>query len=282
MTVILLIIILGVLVFVHELGHFLMAKWTNTRVDEFAIGFKPTLFSKKHGETTYMVNLIPFGGYVKIPGEDPTDESQKADPRSMHNKSRLQRAAILFGGILFNVIFAWILIVGIFTAGIPVGPETAAKYPSYVKVEEDLSGGKTILELPIHLAVAEGTKLTGTLTYDVINSFSGLIGGIFNGQSSVSELTGPVGLSEVVGEARSFGSVHVILLVAFISINLAILNLFPFPALDGGRLIVLLIESISRKDVPANIIHWVNGVGFLLLVALMIAVTISDISRLIG
>lgn len=279
MTVILVIIILGVLVFVHELGHFLMAKWTNTRVDEFAIGFKPTLFSKKYGETTYMVNLIPFGGYVKIPGEDPSDESQKTDPRSMYNKSRLQKAVILFGGIVFNILFAWILIVGIFTAGIPVGQETAHKYPEHtVEIEEGLYA----LSAPITIAIKEGTKLTGTLLHDIVSSFSGLVEGIFTGDSSVNELTGPVGLGEVVGQARSFGILHVIFLTAFISLNLAILNLFPFPALDGGRILVLIIEFITRKDVPIKIISWINAVGFLLLIALMVAVTISDISRLIG
>jgi regulator of sigma E protease len=279
MTVILVIIILGVLVFVHELGHFLMAKWTNTRVDEFAIGFKPTLFSKKYGETTYMVNVIPFGGYVKIPGEDPVDIKEQADPRSMHNKSRWQKAVILFGGILFNVIFAWILIVGIFTAGIPVGSDTAEKYQDHIV---EVADGAYALHAPLHVAIKEGTKLTGVLTYDVMSSFGSLVGGIFTGNSSVDELTGPVGLGEVVGQARSFGMVHVIFLTAFISLNLAVLNLFPFPALDGGRLLVLLIESVTRKNVPSNIIRWVNGIGFLLLIVLMIVVTISDISRLIG
>ena len=279
MTVILVIIILGVLVFVHEFGHFLMAKWTNTRVDEFAIGFKPTLFSKKYGETTYMVNLVPFGGYVKIPGEDPADIKEQSDPRSMHNKSRWQKAVILFGGILFNIIFAWILIIGIFTAGIPVGPNTAEKYQDHIV---EVADGEYELHAPLHVAITEGTKLTGVLTYDVIHSFTGLIGGIFTGNSSVDELAGPVGLGKVVGEARSFGMMHVIFLTAFISLNLAILNLFPFPALDGGRLLVLLVESITRKNVPANILHWINGIGFLLLIALMIVVTISDISRLIG
>lgn len=279
MTVILVIIILGVLVFVHELGHFLMAKWTNTRVDEFAIGFKPTLFSKKYGETTYMVNVIPFGGYVKIPGEDPVDIKEQADPRSIHNKSRWQKAVILFGGILFNIIFAWILIVGIFTAGIPVGPDTAEKYQDHIVKVAD---GAYALHAPLHVAIKEGTKLTGVLTYDVMSSFGSLVGGIFTGNSSVDELTGPVGLGEVVGQARSFGMVHVIFLTAFISLNLAVLNLFPFPVLDGGRLLVLLIESVTRKNVPSNIIRWVNGIGFLLLVVLMIVVTISDISRLIG
>jgi len=255
-----------------------MAKWTNTRVDEFAIGFKPTLFSKKYGETTYMVNLIPFGGYVKIPGEDSTDVEEISDPRSMYNKSKLQKAVILFGGIVFNIIFAWILIVGIFSGGIPTGPETAEKYPNHVSIEE----GSTILQLPIHLSIVEGTTLTGVLMYETIASFTNLIGGAFTGKSSIDELTGPVGLGKVVGQARSFGFMHVIFLTAFISINLAILNLFPFPALDGGRLFVLLVESITGKNVPVKIIQWVNGVGFLLLILLMIFVTIGDISRLIG
>jgi len=279
MTIILVIIILGILVLVHELGHFLMAKWMNTRVDEFAIGFKPTLFSKKYGETTYMVNLIPFGGYVKIPGEDPTDVQEMSDPRSMHNKSRLQKALILFGGILFNMIFAWILIVGIFATGIPVGPETAEKYPNHVTSEVE---SEYVLRAPVHIAVKEATILTARITKDITVSFGQLVGSVFTGDASVDELTGPIGLGSVVNEARSFGFMHVIFLMAFISINLAILNVFPFPALDGGRLLVLLIESITRKNVPTNIIQWINGIGFILLILLMIFVTIGDISRLIG
>ncbi len=234
MNIIIVIIILGVLVFVHELGHFLFAKWSNTRVDEFAIGFKPTLFSKKYGETTYMLNLIPFGGYVKIPGEDPSQELENIDPRSMQHKSRWQKALILFGGILFNIIFAWILIVGIFSTGIPAGEQTAAKYPDHISVQDN---GNTILQLPIHLATVEGTKLTGKLIHDTVTSFADL----FNGHASVNDLTGPIGLGSVVNEARSFGLMHIIFLTAFISINLAVLNFFPFPALDGGRLFVLLI-----------------------------------------
>jgi len=263
MTIILVIIILGILVLVHELGHFLMAKWMNTRVDEFAIGFKPTLFSKKYGETTYMVNLIPFGGYVKIPGEDPTDVQEMSDPRSMHNKSRLQKA----------------LIVGIFATGIPVGPETAEKYPNHVTSEVE---SEYVLRAPVHIAVKEATILTARITKDITVSFGQLVGSVFTGDASVDELTGPIGLGSVVNEARSFGFMHVIFLMAFISINLAILNVFPFPALDGGRLLVLLIESITRKNVPTNIIQWINGIGFILLILLMIFVTIGDISRLIG
>lgn len=278
MTALIVIIILSVLVFVHEFGHFLMAKWTGTRVDEFAIGFKPTIFSKKIGETTYMLNLIPFGGYVKILGEDTDNPDTLTNTRSMNNKSRWQQAVILFGGVLFNIIFAWILMVGIFSQSVPVGEDAAARYPAYVTQND--SG--YILDLPLQHAFIQGSKSTYKMTKDTTLSFVDLIKGIFTGSSSADQLTGPVGLGDVVNQARSFGLSSIILLTAFISINLAVLNLIPFPALDGGRLFVLLIESVTRRKIKPIILQWVNGISFLLLILLMIFVTIGDISRLIG
>jgi regulator of sigma E protease len=282
MNIIIVIIILGVLVFVHELGHFLFAKWTNTRVDEFAIGFKPTIFSKKIGETTYALNAIPFGGYVKIPGEDPDDMESRLDPKSLYHKSKLQKACILSGGILFNMIFAWMLIVGMFMTGIPVGPQTAEKYSEHVTVTVDGEQTMTTLRAPVSVAITEGSLVLARITRDTVTSFAGLIGGIFNGTSKIDQLTGPVGLGSVVHDAKQGGLIQIIFLTAFISINLAILNLVPFPALDGGRLLVLLVESITRKTIPVRILQWVNGIGFILLILLMVAVTVSDISRLIG
>jgi regulator of sigma E protease len=111
MSIIIFIIILGLLIFVHELGHFLIAKWSKIRVDEFAIGFPPKIFSFTRGGTKYALNSIPFGGYVKIFGENPDEESLNPDAKnSFVNKNRWIQAAVLIAGVTFNVIFAWLLI----------------------------------------------------------------------------------------------------------------------------------------------------------------------------
>ena len=121
MTIILFLVILAVLVFVHELGHFLAAKAFGIRVDEFAIGFPPKVFGWQKGETKYSLNLIPFGGYVKIFGENPDDESLiGADStRSFVNAKRWKQAIVLLAGIFMNIVFAWILISASFSIGLP-------------------------------------------------------------------------------------------------------------------------------------------------------------------
>src|SRR3989344_1139596 len=129
MTVLLFIVILGVLVFVHEFGHFIIAKRSGIRVDEFAIGFPPRIVSKKFGETNYALNLIPFGGYVKIHGEDPADpsaDSMADNSRSFSSKNRAIQTLVLLGGISMNFIFAWLLISGLFIFGMTV---SSSDYP---------------------------------------------------------------------------------------------------------------------------------------------------------
>src|SRR5579864_2943759 len=122
-TIITFLIILAVLVFVHELGHFLIAKLFGIQVDEFALGFPPRIFAKKYGETTYSINSVPFGGYVKIFGENP-DEESLASERSITSKSKWIQVAVLIAGITFNILFAWILLSGSFI----IGTEASADY----------------------------------------------------------------------------------------------------------------------------------------------------------
>jgi len=136
MTVIIFLIVLAILIFVHEFGHFLFARFCGIRVDAFKIGFGPKLFAwkPKHsgfwGDTTYGINLIPFGGYVKIHGEDPDDESLNGpdSSRSFARKSRWQQAIVLLAGIFFNVLFAWILYVGLFAHGVTATTDGFEKY----------------------------------------------------------------------------------------------------------------------------------------------------------
>lgn len=358
--------ILVFLVVVHELGHFLVAKWFGIRVDEFAFGFPPKLFGKKIGETEYKVNLLPIGGYVKIYGEDPSENTEGPDRnRSFAHKPRYIQAAVLLAGIAMNVVFAWVLFSGAYL----MGAETSiAAVPENVKVQNERSAisqvakgspadilgvkagdslvslatfkefiepktGKEVsdfvathqegqmtigykksgedfvtyapivpqayegtdkkiigltvdrvgvLDLPIHLALWQGMKTTASYTFLTAQAFWNLITSIFTGQGGVKELTGPIGIVGVVDQVRVFGVAALFTFAAIISINLAVLNFIPFPALDGGRLLFVAIESVIRRPLPLAFQAWTNTIGFGLLLLLMVLVTWQDIARLIS
>ncbi len=368
MSIIIFIIILAVLILVHELGHFIVAKLSGIRVDEFGIGYPPraaTLFTWKG--TKFTINWIPFGGFVKIFGEN--NEGQELDPNSPEaresfvRKPRLIQAAVLVAGVACNIIFAWILISGGFMVGLPtstsavddpsqirdakllitsVSPESPAfmsglksgdqitgvetgaeNVPtesltpeavsnfisshgdneitiSYVRGEETgsikatpaegiVSDKKVIgismdtvgtLSLPVHKALWEGAQTTYNLTKLTAVGLAQFIGSAFIGQSDLSQVTGPVGIVGLVGDASKLGFIYILSFTAFISINLAVINMIPFPALDGGRLLFVIIEAIRRKPMSGKIVNIINAVGFFLLIGLMVVVTVHDVLKL--
>ncbi len=362
MTVILFIIILAILILVHEFGHFIVAKKTGMRVDEFGIGFPPKLFSIKKGETEYSINLIPLGGFVKIFGEDPDDESISGSDshRSMVNKPRYIQALAIGAGVTFNLIFAWFLITFGFLVGLPVStdqfPQEEIKNPSVViidvakdspaydaglgigdkllfmeagsgsiqnftenemqvfiamypekeikvlyqrgeetmtafvtpvdgLIEEQVAIGiiaDTIgtVKLPIRKAIWESLVLTISLFGAVAVGLTLFVVDLIQGTGSLSQIAGPVGIAGMVDSAAQFGWIYLLNFTAFISINLAVINLIPFPALDGGRLVFLGIESIIRRNIKPVIANSLNLVGFVLLITLMVAVTYNDIIKL--
>ncbi len=244
LTVVIFLIILAVLVFIHELGHFLAAKISGVRVDEFSLGFPPRIFSKTFGETKYSIGCLPFGGFVKIFGED-GDIGEK----SFAAKSRPIQVFILISGIIGNIILAWIL----FSSALMFGH---ANFFS---------------------ALYDGAKMT-------LENFSAIVMGLFQiifdafrGINDFGELSGPVGIVSLVGQAEKMGLVYVVYFTAFISLNLAIINLVPFPALDGGRILFVIIEAIRRKNISVKVTNAVNTVGFGILVLLLIVVTIKDV-----
>ena len=363
MSIILFIIILATLVFVHELGHFIIAKKSNIRVDEFGIGFPPKIFAKKFGETIYSLNLIPIGGFVKIFGENPNDLSLEGQDqeRSFTRKPRYIQAAVLVGGVLFNLLFAWLLVSISLSAGLPVAtsnyegrgiirdarvmigsvepgspaakaglragdvivslksysdalvepsPETVHDFVSsheeILTIEYERGGEKKsvtatpviilssepprlgismeevgVLTLNFPEALIEGAKTTWHLTKAVTIGLGGFFLGAFRGETSIDDLIGPVGIASLVGEAGSLGLVYLLSFTAFISINLAVLNLLPFPALDGGRLLFVAIEGILRRRIKPKILNAANATGFVLLLILMIVVTYHDIVKII-
>ena len=362
LTVILFLIILLVLVIVHEFGHFIVAKWTNMRVDEFAFGFPPRLFAKKKGETTYAVNALPFGGYVSIWGEngEPNDEA-KTHPRAFGNRPWWAQLLVLVAGVAMNMLLAWIIFIGISYGNIKVSSDdeiygkrvqdaqlmvmdASPLSPAY---KAGLVPGTTLLEVKSRGVKANLTTATSlidfiathnndpfTITYKDISgvtsnttvvavygiipdkkaigisiesvgtiktsfveavkigsertvdmttlTFSGLKAlfvSAIDGKNVIQELSGPIGIARIVGQTSDYGYKAVLTLVAVLSINLAIFNILPLPALDGGRMVVTVIEAVTKKKVPHKYYSWVNVIGFFALMLLLVIVSVHDVSR---
>jgi regulator of sigma E protease len=337
MTILLFIAALAILILSHEFGHFICAKLSNTKVEEFGLGFPPRLFSVKKGETVYSVNLLPFGGFVKIYGED----SVKKLPRGFGSKPIYIRGIILVAGVFFNLVLAWFLFSLVFVIGAPssvgddvadahitilevqpgtpaemaglqpgdkiLGFNTVAEVQEFISLRQnqeiklEILRGKEIINvaavpdpmlgiamdrigivsLPFYKAIWEGMKNTVFLTVAIVKALVGLFANLIKGVDVAAQVMGPVGIVGIVGTASEFGFVYVIQLIALLSINLAIINMIPFPALDGGRLLFLGIEAIKRSPVNQKAMAVANGIGFAILILLMLLVTYKDIARLI-
>lgn len=366
MSILLFLIILVVLIVSHEFGHFVVAKLFGIRVDEFAVGFPPRLWGVKKGETEYSLNALPFGGYVKIFGEnldDPLLHDHEKRKRSLIHKPKLVQAAVISAGVAFNLLLAWVLISFGFAVGFPtavsgsgyeayakdtaltitsVGPGTPAeaaglkpgdrilslssdadtlspKAPEEMQnfifghggapieirykrgqIEQTMEivpregivpGKKAIgvsmdlvgtVTLPFYKAIWEGAKNTYFLTEGTVAGLWGLVKSTLVGQGNLSALTGPVGIVKLVGDMSALGPVYLLGFTALISINLAVINLIPVPALDGGRLLFVLIEWLKGSPINPRAARVVNAVGFALLIMLMVVVTYHDIARLIA
>lgn len=338
------IIILGAIVGIHEFGHFLFAKLSNTYVYEFSIGMGKKIFTipKKKSETEFNIRLVPIGGFVRISGEDAIEDENIPKDRQMCNKSLIQRFLILFAGPAFNFIFAFVilfisaLIYGSISTK-PVIGSVMEGYPAYtaglregdlikkingekvhswdaalLKIQtskgeeltftvEENGNTKDVKVKPIEEVDEEGNKsykfgisTSGVKEYGFVKSLTyafkktGSLFGtmwetlkyLFNGRAKVNDLSGPVGIFSLVGEQAKQGLESILYLTAYLSINVGVLNLVPFPAFDGGRILFLIIEKISRKKIPAKIENMVNAIGFLAIIGLMIFVTFNDILRL--
>jgi len=245
-----------VLVLVHEAGHFFAAKRFGIRVDEFGFGFPPKLFGWKYGETEYTINLLPIGGFVKIFGESPDGESINGTDagRSLINKPKYQQAIVLFAGVFANFLLAWLL----FSIGLMLGATKFSFFP----------------------ALWEGLKFTLFITKETLIGLYTLIIESLQGRGSLESVTGPVGMVRIVGDAYNFGFAYLFSFTGLISINLAIINLIPLPALDGGRLFFLLIEKITGSHINPKVTTTATVISFSFLIIFMLIVTYHDIAKL--
>ena len=331
------IIFLSILIFVHELGHFWAAKKFGLLVEEFGFGLPPKIWGKKIGETTYTINALPFGGFVKILGEDGEDQKAKENiGRSFGGLKIWKRTIIISAGVIMNFLLGWILVSLVLSIGAPkailineVLPNSPASGAGLIKGDKILNfeninafvahieqnkgkeivlkierGGeeKNLTVVPrinpaegqgalgiglaetgfekknIFLSLWEGLKTSLEMVFLIFKAIFVLIGNAFSGKASLQDIAGPVGIVKVANQAGGLGIIYLIQLLALISLNLAVVNALPFPALDGGRLLFLLLEKIKGSPLPQKFERYANGLGMALLLFLMIVITIKDIA----
>ena len=345
-TLIILSVILGLIISVHEFGHFIAAKKSGVYVEEFSIGMGPLIFKRKpkKSETTYSLRLLPIGGFVAMSEREDDDKKVKKD-KVLENKSFLKQFWVFVNGVVFNFLIA---IVIFFISGLIYGrpfensivAEVPENYPAYeagieagdeiikvngesIKTHYDFSvevnakkaqeeyiltvkkldgSIKDIKLKPIVEKVNEEevrkfgvvfkTQYKKGLGHALVYSVEGVIDTtikiwdtlvmLFTGEVSTKNLSGPVGMYSIIDNAKSSGFINVLYITAYLSINVGIINLFPIPVFDGGRILILSIEKILKKKTSENLEIGLNLAGFGFMILLLIFVTYNDIARLFG
>lgn len=365
------VIVFGLIVLVHELGHFLAAKAMGVQVNEFAIGFGPRLLKFSKGETEYSLRLFPLGGFCAMEGEDAAGggevdiskpQEDTANPRSFLNKPVWRRVIITVAGVAMNLVLGFVILLvycGVCTlpsndgktyysdTQIAVLKEDTPSYQSGLRpgdtvlkidgqrvfsafdiqfllqntndgvfemqVRRTVDGKKQTVTLPAVKFDREYSEKNGryTLKYDFyVRGVPQTVGstiveaartecsvavtvwrtlkGMFTGQFGLNDLSGPVGTVDVIGDVVAdavkqenwrIGWGNVLMLVALLTVNVGIVNLLPLPALDGGRLLFLIWEGVTRRRVPPKYEGIVHAIGLALLLVLILIVTFSDIVK---
>lgn len=346
LLIIIAVLLFGFIIFFHELGHFLLAKASGIRVNEFALGMGPKLFSFQRGETKYALRLLPIGGYCAMEGED--DES--TDERAFGNKPVWRRILVVIAGGIFNIVLGFFLMMIVlgqqdvfattriarFTensalegAGAMVDDKIleidgyailtdrdmsfalAMADPGAVSMVVERNGervdmgtfsmstqtledGKNIVSLDFYVYPEEPTvgglvSRSAADTVSMVRMVIESLKGIFTGRFGLNDLAGPVGTAQAISQAaeaglsKGFGQAvnNILLMIVMITVNLGVVNLLPVPALDGGRLLFLIWEGVTRKPVPQKYESYVHVAGFVLLIGLMVVTTLNDILRIV-
>ena len=383
MTILIFVIVLGVLIFVHELGHFMTARKLNIDVEEFGFGYPPRLIglevtkkedadSKKikkqyrwffgnkinsqdqqKSSMIYSFNLLPLGGFVKITGE--SGDAQD-NPRSFINQAIWKRALVLSAGVLMNFILAWVLFSAVFFQGIPqalddkqqaasvtmtnvvvadvlaaspaalaglqlgdeilsVNDQNLTKSDDIIKFIQDnkteeinfkvkrqtenldfkikpefiAEKNQTLIGIVLvdtgivnygfWASIWQGLKITAIMVWRILEALYQLFATLIVSGKVSADLSGPVGVAVLTGQVAKMGWLYLLQFTAILSVNLGVLNILPIPALDGGRLLFVLIEKIRGKRIKEKTEAIIHNTGFALLMLLVVVVTLKDIGR---
>jgi regulator of sigma E protease len=353
-TLVLFLLTFTLIVAVHEFGHYFTARVLGMKVLEFAIGFGPRLAGVRRGEIDYTVRAIPFGGYVRILGQDDFAIQQEGsgDPRAFTSKPWWSQAIVLVAGVTMNVVLALVVLTIAFAsgttaptgdvrvdqvatgspaekAGILVGdivrsidgkPITRSQdLVTYVRqkarTESEVTlaierNGRPIppikalpraeppegegplgirledMQGPVSVSLPEAVRQAFALTGDTVGQIAALPGQLLNssgaGNGGGPQVGGPIQIFGVVGQVAEFGLPTFLKLIGLLSVNLAVINIIPFPGLDGGRLFFVLVAGIFRKRLSPQVEAAVHAIGFMLLIGVLIVVSFFDIRRVVG
>ena len=278
------IIIFSIIVLVHEFGHFIIARLSGVKVLEFALGMGPRIYSykPKSDDVEYVLNAIPLGGYVRMLGE----EEDTTDANSFEKASLWHRIAITIAGIVMNLLLTIAILTVLFTVGTrPFLINDDAKSMNYAMNRgwvTATSDGYTIneIKLPIHKSIPLAITETGRLSAEIVKKVGSIPSEIIQKRAVPEGLSGPVGIADITHKIRPMGFWALVKMTALLSLSLAVMNILPLPALDGGRLFFQLIELITGKR--SNTIEmYVHYAGFILLMLLFVIITANDIRTLI-
>jgi regulator of sigma E protease len=347
------IVVVGIIIMVHEWGHFMAARAVGIRVDRFSIGFGPKIVAWQRGETEYRIAWIPLGGYVKMAGmiDESLDDPEgfdPSDPRLFINKKGWQKVIVVSAGVIMNMVLAAVALWGVYaTRGVPSLPDevgtvidspmaglpaakaglqkgdkilsvdgvAVAKWEDLVsaiyerpgrevRIEFERSGDTKDVTLTTRsekqkgkdtpvgkigigpMLIYERMDVGRAFVYGWIATWSYLertaegIGKLVTHQASIKDMAGPVGIAKMTGEVARRGIGDLLEFLALISVNIGFINILPIPALDGGHLVLVLIEGVSRRRLSTKLKIWVQQVGMILLLALIAVVVFNDFMNL--
>ncbi len=355
MSVLIFFLVLSILILVHEFGHFITAKLSGVKVEEFGLGLPPRIGGIRIGETLYSINLLPFGGFVKVFGEEEEQlkgmnltPAQKKE--SFTHKHPLQKILIITAGVICNFLLGWGIMTYLFTQGVVVPTDKvtveqvaqnspAAKaeikegdviqFIQFEKEKEEITdtteliafakshageevtlgimrksenitllltprknppkgegslgmtiSNYTMKKYPLSQAPFLGLKESAVMTVGITRGLGDLLAKAATLQTKQLDVVGPVGIYMITTSRAQEGLNSLLQMIGLLSLNLAVINIMPFPALDGGRLAIILYESIARRKVNATFQYRLNAFGFMILIAFILLITVRDLTHM--